>query len=80
MKYPIKNVWMTIVKPYPTIKENSHLNNRIDFRMSLLQYSLNVDIYRKQCVVLSVGMRTHTPNQGWGVVLIDLVTGPDPLQ
>jgi hypothetical protein len=53
MKYPIKNVWMTIVKPYPTIKENSHLNNRIDFRMSLLQYSLNVDIYRKQCVVLS---------------------------
>jgi hypothetical protein len=28
----------------------------------------------------SVGIRTHHPNQGWGVVLIDFITGPGPLQ
>jgi hypothetical protein len=30
--------------------------------------------------ILTVGIRTPCPNQGWGVVLIDLVTGPGPLQ
>jgi hypothetical protein len=28
----------------------------------------------------TVRIGTHTPDQGWGVVLIDLVTGPGPLQ
>jgi hypothetical protein len=36
---------MTIVKPYPTVKENSHLNNKIDFRMGF--FILYVEIYKK---------------------------------
>uniref|UniRef100_A0A0A9HRE1 ATGSL04 (Glucan synthase-like 4) n=1 Tax=Arundo donax TaxID=35708 RepID=A0A0A9HRE1_ARUDO len=34
MKYPIKNVWMTIVKTYPAVR-NKSLKNKIDFRIGL---------------------------------------------
>jgi hypothetical protein len=30
--------------------------------------------------VLFIRIGTHNPNQGWGVVLIDSITGPGPLQ
>jgi hypothetical protein len=56
------------------------ITDRRDLYTTVSNHFFYIMIISSLHYLLSVGIRTHDPNQGWGVVLIDFVTGPGPLQ
>jgi hypothetical protein len=48
--------------------------------MFVNERSAAVILFHEHDYVHIIGIQTHDPNQGWGVVLIDFVIGPGPLQ
>jgi hypothetical protein len=77
-----REAWLAIEDHFLGNQETRTLHLDAKFRV-FAQGDLSITEYCKRFKKMVddlVRIGTHAPNQGWGVVLIDLVTGPGPLQ